>query len=41
MAQGLNAFDAACAAVAQHGELADDWRHEQALTANRLAARLS
>lgn len=41
MAQGLSAFDAACAAVAQHGQLADDWHPKQALTASRLAARLA
>lgn len=40
MAQGQNAFDAACAAVAQHGQLADDWPPSQALTASRLAQRL-
>ncbi|WP_300559038.1 NAD(P)H-hydrate dehydratase [Limnohabitans sp. Rim8] len=41
MAQGLNAFDAACAAVAQHGQLADNWPPNQALTASRLASRLT
>lgn len=40
MAQGQNAFDAACAAVAQHGQVADDWPPSQALTASRLAQRL-
>jgi len=40
MAQGLSAFGAACAAVAQHGQLADDWPQEEALTASRLAKRL-
>lgn len=40
MAQGLSAFDAACAAVAQHGQLANDWPQNQALTASRLARRL-
>lgn len=44
MAQGQNAFksafDAACAAVAQHGQVADDWPPSQALTAGRLAQRL-
>ena len=40
MAQGLSAFDAACAAVAQHGQLADDWPTDEALTASRLAQRL-
>ena len=41
MAQGLSAFGAACAAVAQHGQVADDWPQEKALTANRLARRLA
>lgn len=41
MAQGQNAFEAACTAVAQHGQLADHWPGCQALTANRLAERLS
>lgn len=41
MAQGLSAFDAACAAVAQHGQVADDWRPGEALTASRLAQRLA
>lgn len=40
MAQGLSAFDAACAAVAQHGQLANDWPQNQALTASRLARHL-
>jgi hydroxyethylthiazole kinase-like uncharacterized protein yjeF len=40
MAQGLSAFDAACAAVAQHGQVADDWSPGEALTASRLAQRL-
>lgn len=40
MAQGLNAFNAACAAVAQHGQVADDWPPDEALTASRLAHRL-
>ena len=40
MAQGLSAFEAACAAVAQHGQLADDWPTDEALTASRLAQRL-
>lgn len=40
MAQGLSAFDAACAAVAQHGQVADDWPPGEALTASRLAQRL-
>jgi hydroxyethylthiazole kinase-like uncharacterized protein yjeF len=41
MAQGLSAFDAACAAVAQHGQVADDWSPGEALTASRLAQRLA
>lgn len=41
MGQGLNAFDAACAAVAQHGQVADDWPAGRALTANRLARQMS
>jgi hydroxyethylthiazole kinase-like uncharacterized protein yjeF len=40
MGQGLSAFDAACAAVAQHGQVADTWPQGQALTASRLAQRL-
>jgi hydroxyethylthiazole kinase-like uncharacterized protein yjeF len=44
MAQGPNtleaAFEAACAAVAQHGQVADDWPPNEALTATRLAQRL-
>ena len=41
MAQGLSAFDAACAAVAQHGQVANDWPPGEALTASRLAQRLA
>ncbi len=41
MAQGLGAFDAACAAVALHGQLADHWPEDRALTASRLAAQLT
>jgi ADP-dependent NAD(P)H-hydrate dehydratase / NAD(P)H-hydrate epimerase len=41
MAQGLSSFDAACAAVAQHGQVADDWPPSLALTASRLARRLA
>ncbi|ALK88767.1 bifunctional ADP-dependent NAD(P)H-hydrate dehydratase/NAD(P)H-hydrate epimerase [Limnohabitans sp. 63ED37-2] len=45
MAQGPNtpeaAFDAACQAVAQHGQVADGWPPGQALTASRLAKRLA
>jgi hydroxyethylthiazole kinase-like uncharacterized protein yjeF len=44
MAQGPNtleaAFDAACTAVAQHGQMADGWPKEEALTASRLAQSL-
>jgi hydroxyethylthiazole kinase-like uncharacterized protein yjeF len=40
MAQGLKPFEAACSAVAQHGQLAEDWPEGQALTASRLAKRL-
>jgi hydroxyethylthiazole kinase-like uncharacterized protein yjeF len=41
MAQGISAFEAACIAVAQHGQLADDWPEAHALTASRLAERLT
>lgn len=41
MAQGHGAFDAACMAVAQHGQLANDWPPHQALTASRLAEHLT
>ncbi|PUE41310.1 NAD(P)H-hydrate dehydratase [Limnohabitans sp. Bal53] len=41
MAQELSSFDAACAAVAQHGQVADDWPPGEALTASRLARRLA
>ena len=40
MAQGLNAFEAACTAVHQHGQAADAWPQDQALTASRLAQAL-
>lgn len=40
MAQGLSAFEAACSAVAQHGQLANDWPEDQALTASRLTQHL-
>jgi hydroxyethylthiazole kinase-like uncharacterized protein yjeF len=40
MAQGLPPFEAACTAVAQHGQVANDWPKGQALTASRLAQRL-
>lgn len=41
MAQGLGSFEAACAAVAQHGRIATDWPKNQSLTASRLASQLS
>lgn len=45
MAQSPNtvedAFNAACAAVVQHGQVADDWPPGVALTASRLAQRLA
>ena len=41
MAQGLSAFDAARAAVAQHGQVADDWPPDKTLSASRLAQRLA
>jgi NAD(P)H-hydrate repair Nnr-like enzyme with NAD(P)H-hydrate dehydratase domain len=40
MAQGASAFDAAQSAVAQHGQLANDWPAQQPLTASQLAERL-
>jgi NAD(P)H-hydrate repair Nnr-like enzyme with NAD(P)H-hydrate dehydratase domain len=40
MAQGLEAFEAACSAVAQHGQIANDWPEARALTASRLASQL-
>jgi len=40
LAGGLNAFDAACQAVYQHGWVADHWPPEQALTASQLAKSL-
>lgn len=40
MAQGLHPFDAACSAVAQHGQLANDWPQDRALTASRHARHL-
>ena len=40
MAQGLSAFDAACAAVHQHGQMADTWPSGQSLTASQLAQAL-
>ena len=41
MAQGQNLFEAACASVAQHGQVADDWPPGGTLTASRLARRLA
>lgn len=41
MAQGYTAFEAACTAVAQHGQVADHWAEGQALTASGLAMRLN
>lgn len=41
LAEGLNGFDAACQAVHQHGQLADFWPQDQALTASRLAKALT
>ena len=41
MGQGLESFDAACCAVAQHGQLANDWPDDQPLTASGLAQHLS
>ncbi len=43
LARGSNAFDAACAAVFRHGQVADDWAQTQpgdALTASRLASAI-
>ena len=41
LATGLPAFEAACAAVYRHGAAADQWPHDTALSASRLAhARL-
>lgn len=40
IAQGHNPWDAACAAVYQHGELADHWPASDTLTAGRLARAL-
>lgn len=43
LARGSNAFDAACAAVFRHGQVADRWEQahpSEALTASRLAASL-
>jgi hydroxyethylthiazole kinase-like uncharacterized protein yjeF len=40
MAQGLGPFEAACRAVAQHGQLANDWPDDLPLTASALAQHL-
>jgi NAD(P)H-hydrate repair Nnr-like enzyme with NAD(P)H-hydrate dehydratase domain len=40
MAQGLGSFEAACCAVAQHGQLANDWPDDLPLTASALAQHL-
>jgi hydroxyethylthiazole kinase-like uncharacterized protein yjeF len=40
MAQGLGSFEAACAAVAQHGQMADGWSDDLPLTASTLAQHL-
>jgi NAD(P)H-hydrate repair Nnr-like enzyme with NAD(P)H-hydrate dehydratase domain len=39
MAQGLSDFEAACAAVFEHGQVADEWRFSRlpTLTAGKLA----
>ena len=37
LASGMSAFNAACHAVYQHGQAADEWPDWQALTASRLA----
>ncbi|MBN9409076.1 MAG: NAD(P)H-hydrate dehydratase [Burkholderiales bacterium] len=39
-APSATVFEAACAAVYEHGRLADEWPAGEALTASRLAARL-
>jgi hydroxyethylthiazole kinase-like uncharacterized protein yjeF len=41
MSGGLSSFDAACAAVYTHGQVADAWPSGQALTADALARALS
>lgn len=41
LAQGASAFDAALSAVAQHGQLANDWPAHQPLTASQLARKLN
>jgi NAD(P)H-hydrate repair Nnr-like enzyme with NAD(P)H-hydrate dehydratase domain len=41
LAQGLNGFDAACHAAYQHGQVAEQWPQDQALTASQLAHALA
>ena len=41
LASGTPAFDAACAAVFEHGTVADHWPRDRALTAGALAERLT
>ena len=41
MAGGMPPFDAACAAVYHHGQIADGWPADRALTASALARRLT
>jgi hydroxyethylthiazole kinase-like uncharacterized protein yjeF len=41
MAQGTSAFNAALSAVAQHGQLANDWPLHLPLTASQLARKLN
>lgn len=40
MAQGKNSFEAACSAVYRHGQVADQWSAEAALTALGLAEKM-
>lgn len=40
IAQGMPAFEAACAAVQRHGEVADEWHNPSRLTALQLAQAL-
>jgi hydroxyethylthiazole kinase-like uncharacterized protein yjeF len=41
LATGLNGFDAACRAVYQHGQVADQWPQGQAMMASQLAKALT
>ncbi len=41
LAQGQSAFEAAASAVAQHGQVANDWPQHRALTASDLAQHLN